>query len=433
MNSWKNYLDNNAKVIYGTFEDPSDGHKYRTITIGNQTWMADNYTKDVEGCFIVPGPESDTILERLYSPNAIETLAPEGWHIPTQSEWDELITTIRAVQGDDVANVLRPPFLKDYVNKKDAAFKSNELFVVRCVKNAQPIYHEYQNEKQLQDARAETEAQKKRADQYANEIVNWNSKYAALYEKSKIKILELSRSLKVKDQTIQNLTNELNYYKQLCEELKDQLATLGAKPECKPEPIRQDAEILPSFEKFTDKRDGESYRIVNINGKKWFAQNLRYKGNLSESESCSPNNNSGYDKSFGRLYTQDAARKACPEGWHLPTKLEWEDLNKYMIENYGGNYRKSIVAPILWDKESIDYEGDEEGFSVLPAGYATINNGRLDVNFRRNDEGKIGFQSRFWTDTNATSCNLDDNQERFKSTSTYTDWALSVRYVKNDK
>jgi len=34
-------------------------------------------------------------------------------------------------------------------------------------------------------------------------------------------------------------------------------------------------------------------------------------------------------KKYGRLYTWEAAMKACPKGWHLPSDAEWTELTDY--------------------------------------------------------------------------------------------------------
>ena len=35
-------------------------------------------------------------------------------------------------------------------------------------------------------------------------------------------------------------------------------------------------------------------------------------------------------KKYGRLYTWEAAKKACPKGWHLPSDAEWKILMNKM-------------------------------------------------------------------------------------------------------
>lgn len=453
MNSWKNYLDNNAKVIFGCFEDPADGKRYKTITIGNQTWMAENYTKEVDGSYTVLDP----VIGRLYSPSVMDALAPEGWHIPTQGEWEELVAAIREAQGDDIAEALHPPFLKNYVDETDLDFKPNELFVVRCVKDAQAVYVEHrevvqdnaeqeqlrsdnnelrqalqQKEAQLADATNKAELYKKRFDELQEkknaEITRYREDNATLYEKYKSETQKLTDLLNVKDQIISKLNNDVNIYRSLCETLKKQILKLAPGHSVPvPEPKQEEVIVPPSPDDFVDERDNQRYRTVRINGKVWLAQNLRFKDGLSEKESCSPENNAEYDKTFGRLYTWSAAQKACPAGWHLPTVQEWNELHEYMSKKYGNQYKKQLVAPILWrGEERADFDGDKEGLSFLPAGYALVDKGCL--------EGKeqVGFSSRFWTSQETNSRMLGIEQNRLSGVTTSNDWGFSVRCVKNE-
>ena len=85
----------------------------------------------------------------------------------------------------------------------------------------------------------------------------------------------------------------------------------------------------PSYPHFTDSRDKKHYRIAKLkDGKTWMAENLTYEVPGSW---CYGNRNSNCTK-YGRLYTHAAALKACPQGWHLPTQKEWDNL----IKAYGG-------------------------------------------------------------------------------------------------
>jgi uncharacterized protein (TIGR02145 family) len=75
----------------------------------------------------------------------------------------------------------------------------------------------------------------------------------------------------------------------------------------------------------TDIRDGQKYRAVSINHVIWMAENLNFKIDGSWYYADDP----VYAERFGRLYTWQAANKACPPGWRLPTLSEAEDLFKY--------------------------------------------------------------------------------------------------------
>jgi len=56
------------------------------------------------------------------------------------------------------------------------------------------------------------------------------------------------------------------------------------------------------------------------------AQNLNFVP--ANGSVCHGDKESNCDK-YGRLYNWDAAMKACPAGWRLPTVDEWGELVEY--------------------------------------------------------------------------------------------------------
>jgi uncharacterized protein (TIGR02145 family) len=126
---------------------------------------------------------------------------------------------------------------------------------------------------------------------------------------------------------------------------------------------------------FTDSRDGKSYRIVTIGGKQWMAENLNYETSNSW---CYGGTASNCDK-YGRLYTWNAAmggassssknpsgvQGACPSGWHLPSRQEWDQL----MTSVGGSSTagKKLKSQTGWYDNGNGT--DDYGFSALPGGY----------------------------------------------------------------
>jgi len=118
---------------------------------------------------------------------------------------------------------------------------------------------------------------------------------------------------------------------------------------------------------FTDPRDGKVYKTVKIGEQVWLAENLNYE---TEGSLCY-NNDPANGEKYGRLYTLEQAKKACPLGWHLPDNKEWQTL----INFAGGNdvAGKKLKA--------------ENGFFALPGGF-----GNLDGSF-----GTVGDNGYWWS------------------------------------
>lgn len=109
-----------------------------------------------------------------------------------------------------------------------------------------------------------------------------------------------------------------------------------------------------------DARDKKKYRTVVIDGRKWMADNLNYKMPGStcyreDEDNCMV---------YGRLYTWEAAQKACPAGFHLPTNEEFESLWKAAGGDFNAGYL--IKANYGWSGETNG--NDTLKFSAMPAG-----------------------------------------------------------------
>lgn len=136
------------------------------------------------------------------------------------------------------------------------------------------------------------------------------------------------------------------------------------------------APVEPS-DTFTDPRNGKIYKIVRIGNQVWFAQNL----NLGE---LCPGKVEQNCEKYGSLhYLSNDDRYVCPEGWHVPSSEEWEELFDYVSRNNGGEpIGVSLKATTGWiangDPAPAGLLGgrgpgatagtDRFGFAALPAG-----------------------------------------------------------------
>jgi len=106
-----------------------DGNEYKTVKIGNQEWMAENLNvehyrngdvipqvQDAKEwsilttgawCYYENNSENGKTYGKLYNWYAVNDsrgLAPEGWHIPTDAEWTQLVDFLggREVAGSNL-------------------------------------------------------------------------------------------------------------------------------------------------------------------------------------------------------------------------------------------------------------------------------------------------------------------------------------------
>lgn len=113
MNFTKKLLSNEEisnidKETKNTFIDTRDGHIYKTVKIGNQTLLAENFAYKADGgCWAYSNNSSNVSkYGYLYNCETAKKVIPAGWHLPTKEEW-EILYNFLGGDNEKVFNAIK--------------------------------------------------------------------------------------------------------------------------------------------------------------------------------------------------------------------------------------------------------------------------------------------------------------------------------------
>lgn len=165
--------------------------------------------------------------------------------------------------------------------------------------------------------------------------------------------------------------------------------------------------------RITDPRDGNTYKIIQIGDQCWFAENLRYSGDVFQVQDekewsdmwwdswnssrgangipawCYYDNNMENDSIFGKLYNWYAVESGllCPSGWHIPSQSEWKTLINHLGgDTIAGGKMKSTS---IWFSPNTGAT-NESGFTAYPGG----------ARFRSGEFKFKGGDGQWWSSSN---------------------------------
>lgn len=138
---------------------------------------------------------------------------------------------------------------------------------------------------------------------------------------------------------------------------------------------------------YKDPRDGISYEWIRIGSQLWLAENVNFA--TAAGSLCAQCNH------WGRLYNFENAQKACLDGFHMPSKDEWNELLKFAGKN--GKVGTVLKAGYGWDplKGTAIYGNgkDELGFGAKAGGGHFA---KSDVPLKERKFEGAGQKAYFW-------------------------------------
>lgn len=441
MTSSSSSQDTTYNAEKNTLTDTRDGQVYRTVTIGDQVWMAENLNFETDSSFCYnDSAEYCAKYGRLYVWTAAMDACPSGWHLPDLAEWKTLLA---AVGGDSIAGMK----LKSTSGWNSDGNGTDDFgFTVLPAGG------------------------RSSKDFVGEAAAFWTSEWYDEYD-------DYAYGIRLYTDTIVRKFNSRKYIGSSVRCLKGESPVAGSSSSLAkssssysdgwswdvPKEARLNSNI--KYDSMIDPRDKKVYKVVKIDvedenySQVWMAENLNYADSnrtpsLKGGNWCY-NNEEKNCKVSGRYYSWAAAidsvalandskeplvcgygkkcgldravQGICPDGWHLPSIYEWGLLSVAL----GGApvSGKPLKALTGWNYSSTGYNNgtDLYGFAALPTGR------RISAT----SWGKVGSDVYYWS---ATEYSANDGRY-FNINNVYTNsytyqnsksYGQSVRCVKGD-
>ena len=316
----------------GYLMDVRDGHIYRTVKIGDQIWMAENLNYNVKGSECLDGNDSNCVkYGRLYSwyeatdcfeghcnlTYPVRGACPEGFHLPTIDEWKAFLSVTH------VDSMSAP--LKSRTGWDSWGCNGEDCFMM----------------------------DENGTDDYGFAVLPSNGwrhgRSADFWSSSDIFYQIKAYSLHIDDRIF--VSGSMMFQSLSIRCVKDDSWSNSTRPK---------------IGSMTDPRDGQTYKTVRIGSQTWMAENLNYETEDSYcwwgwSDSVCTEYGQGPCIKYGRIYSWNDAKDACPPGWHLPTPMEWYAL----FSEVGGLQAASRTLKSTSGWADGENGTDDFGFTVM--------------------------------------------------------------------
>jgi len=375
----------------GTLTDTRDKKKYKTVKIGEQTWMAENLAYQAKGslCYgegdnecvkVTINTADDAIVcsknkkltaaeiqanctkyGRLYDGEAAGTACPAGWKLPSEKDWNVLLN----FAGGDEAGKNKLKAKSGWKNNEGKADNGTDAYGFAALAGG---YFSNSFTEEYNDGH----------NYFVNAGISGSWQPYFIINSSRVGPSKSSiRCLKLSAE----------------EEAAEKAAIeAAAAAEAFEKTIGKQFNPKINYGSMTDPRNKKTYKTVKIGEQIWMAENLNYYDGSSR---CYEDKDI-YCKRDGDLYNWTSAKKACPAGWHLPKDEEWATLENTVGGASTAGTKLKAASGWLDSTGKKPLNGtDDFGFSALPAGASGVqvsSNGAPSRTFSKN--GSVGL---WWT------------------------------------
>jgi len=336
----------------------SVGSGYKTVKIGNQTWMAENLNIATGGKCYDGKSANCNKYGRLYDWKTAKSVCPSGWHLPTNEEWEILISSLGGEEeaGTKLKSANGFAALPSGFGDSDGDFSDAEEYgywwSATDEGDEDYAWHwkiDYEYEEVSSDYDDKTKLYSVRCVQNTQ-----NVRYSSSVGKSS------SSSGSASSSSIAGGGSSSS--------LKGNSSSSVSGGSC----------------------DISGHETVEIGNQTWMAENLNCDVAGSK---CYDNDPANCDK-YGRLYDWATAmalpascnssscasqikakhRGICPSGWHIPSNDDWNVLIKFISPNCSDTDFCAGGIKLKAKEGWNDYYGrsgngtDDFGFSALPGG-----------------------------------------------------------------
>lgn len=253
----------------------------------------------------------------------------------------------------------------EYLAQFQPVLRPNERLLALIGESKKEVNRSRQEEEDRERARLEREKELVNKIKTRQKRISWVIGIAGVVAAALlIFALDKNSSAAENQRIAEEIRKNLERKNLLSEGLKKELSVIvSSKARVNPSEAADYAEDLnkkfPSV--FVDVRDWTLYETVELHQQTWMAENLKYDpGDESWVYQDDPENG----KRYGRLYTWEAARKACPKGWRVPSDIEWRNMAKQFgdIGSDAGNEKG------LSEAYNALIEGGNSNFAALLGG-----------------------------------------------------------------